>query len=276
MKQYLKKLIKKIVSTFGYEIRKSQYANDDLIEKLYRQYSVTSLNEKKFYNIGAGGFRHKYWTNVDLIHDRYSCFVKNVDIEYDITSNKPLPIDKCSAECAYTSHTIEHVWDENVRNLFREVYRILKQGGVFRVTCPDIDLAINAYKKNDLSFFRAIGIKEGTIEECLTNYCSSVLDEESPEKMTPTVLKNLFKKSASLLFACDLLSKKSDENLQKKEPGQHVNWFNKDKVIKMLKEAGFRQIYISGQQQSIEPVMRDFRYFDNSSPLRSLYMDAVK
>lgn len=276
MKKYLKQLIKKIALNFGYEIRKSQYANNNLIETLYRQFPVTSLNEKRFYNIGAGGFRHKYWTNVDLIHDRYSSNTKNVDIEYDITSNKPLPIETCSAECVYTSHTIEHVWDENVRNLFHEVYRILKQRGVFRVTCPDIDLAINAYKKNDLSFFRAIGIKEGTIEECLTYYCSSVFDEESPEKMTPTVLKNFFKNSTSLLFACDLLSKKSDKNMQKKDPGYHVNWFNKDKVIKMLKKAGFRQICISGQQQSIEPVMRDFRYFDNSSPLRSLYIDAVK
>ncbi len=275
--QGTKELIKTSAFRYGYNVRQDLYSNDKVMDDLYRKrFPETSLSERRFYNIGAASFRHKYWKNVDIICEGYTSDAANVDVEYDITKNAPLPIDASSAEVVYTSHTVEHVFDENAQNLFCEAYRILKPGSVFRVTCPDIDLAIHAYRNNDLSFFRAVGVHEATLEECLAQYCSSAIAPDSPEKMTPADLKGYFKNSPDLLSAVDHLSKISNRELQKKNPGNHVNWYNKEKIVRMLKEADFKRIHLSGQQQSLEPVLRDFRYFDSTSPMRSVYVDAVK
>lgn len=274
--QETKKVIKDSVFRFGYNVRRDLYSNDELMDHLYKRFTATSLTKKMFYNIGASSFRHKYWSNVDIICEGYTSDTANIDIEYDMTANKPLPIETSSAEVVYTSHAIEHVYDENTKNLFSEAFRVLKPGRVFRVTCPEIDLAINAYKQNDISFFRAVGATETTLEECLASYCSSAAATGAPGKMTPAELNNFFKNSKDLFSAVDQLSKNSDRVFQKKNPGNHVNWYNKEKIASMLREAGFKEVYISGPQQSLEPVLRDYRYFDSTSPLRSLYVDAVR
>ena len=36
-----------------------------------RNYSTESMAQRRFYNIGAGSFRHQYWTNIDLLSDWY-------------------------------------------------------------------------------------------------------------------------------------------------------------------------------------------------------------
>jgi len=61
-------------------------------------------------------------------------------VNYNLLDCAPLPFSSDSIELAYTSHTIEHVPDAAVRNLFNEIHRGLNPGGLFRVTCPDADL----------------------------------------------------------------------------------------------------------------------------------------
>jgi predicted SAM-dependent methyltransferase len=128
------------------------------------------MTEKKFINIVSCGFRKDGWINLDKFSSHYSAWQSPIDLEHDLmTFNAVRLPDKC-LDIAYTSHTIEHLSDEHVHHLFKEVYRILKPGGVFRITCPDIDKCYDAYRNKDdeyisnwkgrLESFRQLGIGE--------------------------------------------------------------------------------------------------------------------
>jgi predicted SAM-dependent methyltransferase len=117
-------------------------------------YPEDSLRNRRFFNIGAGGFSHEFWTNVDHGSDWYENKLKNnIHIDWNLLDLTPLPVENDVAEAVYTSHTIEHITDEAAANMFNEAYRILKPGGFLRVTTPDIDLDYRAYRDNDYNFF---------------------------------------------------------------------------------------------------------------------------
>ena len=69
----MKKTIKKIVNGFGYDVIKLDTDEIKLYSDLYESESVI---KKKFYNIGAGGFSHPAWTNVDYESEWY----KKIDL----------------------------------------------------------------------------------------------------------------------------------------------------------------------------------------------------
>jgi len=55
-----------------------------------------------------------------------------------------------------------------------------------------------------------------------------------------------------------------------------MNWWNKKKAFRMLREAGFEKIYSSAYGQSFSPVLRNTALFDHTGPKVSLYIEAVK
>ena len=59
-------------------------------------------------------------------------------------------------------------------------------------------------------------------------------------------------------------------------PGEHINWWDEDKVIGLLTAAGFRTIYASRRGQSLFPPMTNVRLFDTTQPSNSLYVEAIK
>ena len=68
-------------------------------------------------------------------------------------SMKPVEINDSSTEIIYSSHVIEHLTDEAVLFFFKESFRILKKGGLIRITAPDVDLHYKAMIKNDTEFY---------------------------------------------------------------------------------------------------------------------------
>lgn len=64
--------------------------------------------------------------------------------------------------------------------------------------------------------------------------------------------------------------------IQKKYPGNHINWWNKKKIFFILEKAGFKKICLSGYGQSFCPILRDISFFDNTHPKISLYVEAIK
>jgi len=59
--------------------------------------------------------------------------------------SKPLPWPDASAECIYTSHTLEHLRREDGERLIAECLRILKPGGVLRIVVPDLKASVDDY-----------------------------------------------------------------------------------------------------------------------------------
>lgn len=290
----MKSIINQFFRSFGYEI--VRYHNSDL--KIYKDhYTEDSLNNRRFYNIGAGAFYHPYWTNIDYFSDWYSGYQKYTEkgIQHDLFSLKPIPVDTATAEIVYSSHTVEHINDEAAFYMFKEAYRMLKEGGIFRLTMPNIDLEYRAYCNEDVHYFYWIDnfsdpqtiekikinipMNQASISQIfLYHFASSISTihaDGASERIDDEKLKTIFKEMP-YTQALDYCSKQCPIEIQKRHPGNHMNWWNKDKTIRMLKKAGFKDIYSSGYGQSHNRILRDTSLFDNTHPKISLYIESVR
>lgn len=282
----MKQKILKLIRSLGYDI--TRRPSPDL-----RPYAKYKPGE--FYNVGAGQFRHPYWVNVDFKSNWYS---HSMDIEHDLMSLEPLPIESNSAECVYSSHTVEHISDEAAQTLFDEAYRILKPGGVLRVTTPNIELAYRAYLAGDRSYFywadkysqpaemARIGINtpmnRASIEQLFLYHFSSAASaihiNGSSYRIHDSQVRSIFRGELSIAESLNYCISFCKPDIQAEYPGNHCNWWTKNKMYEMFRNSGFMssRIFLSAYGQSIHPAMRDINYFDNTHPKISLYMEAVK
>lgn len=256
----------------------SKFSFDEMYHDLY---DVESLNGRRFYNFGAGNFYHKYWSNIEAKNSYDSRFQKRIQIEYNFTSRDAISVPSDSAEICYTSHVIEHLRDADVAHIFSEVHRMLKPGGVFRITCPDSDQALHAAQSGNLAFFKAlVGNKKLAFDldgdVGLAYYMAQQLvltDDGLPVPGFFRYSDRISQKSPNEIF--DELCALSSDEYQSKNP-VHINWWNHEKVIAFLKTAGFEKIERSSYGQSSCMVMRDINKFDGTWPQISLYVEAIK
>jgi len=291
----MKNRLKSIIHLLGYEINK--FENDEEKDlNLYRLfYSEESLRNKRFYNIGSGNFFHCFWTNVDHKSNWYKNFKNSNYIDFDLESSANLPLESDSAEVIYSSHTIEHISNKAADHLFNEVFRILKKGGIFRITCPNIDLYYRAYLNNDLFFWEELDyysiprnykrlkinkpFNQATVHELflfdLASHLSPLLVDSPVKKLHEIELADIFKKmeyEQALNYCtagCSLV-------YQKENSGYHINWWNPAKAKLLLIQAGFQKTILSQYGQSLLPILRNLKYFDNTHPKKSMYIEAVK
>jgi len=279
-----------MLNRFGFDIRRIGQKVDNSV---YDDFPEDSLLKRRFYNIGAGSFRHPYWTNIDYATEHYRAVQESPFLNYDLMELKPLPIEDNIAELVYSSHTIEHVSDEAVRNMLSESFRILKPDGGIRLTAPDAWLAFQAYMRKDTKFWYCVdwysqpGNWENYSKIPLSNasthqlflhdfasqVCEIDIDDSPPRKITDSEILEVFS-SNSDVRKLDYFTKQCKFNPE--HPGNHMNWWTHDKLISFLKEAGFSEPYTSGWGQSVFPPLRETSLFDDSHPKISLYVEAIK
>jgi len=93
--------------------------------------------------------------------DRYAAHVSGAfrSVRYlDVSRRFRFP--DATFECVYTAHMLEHLDREVAERCVREVHRVLKDGGIFRIAVPDLDLEVAAYDPKDPDTFLR-GIYEG-------------------------------------------------------------------------------------------------------------------
>jgi predicted SAM-dependent methyltransferase len=286
--------IKKVLSKAGYQISKIDSSSD--VDQYIRLYGEDSVRNKSFYNIGAGSFFHPCWTNAD--HYTNNNYFKDKGqvkgINYDLFSLQPLSLPDASANLIYISHTLEHVNNEATQNIFNEAFRVSKKDGILRIVTPNIDIEYRAWRENDRDYFfwldwyskpedvKRVKItmplsKASTAQIFLENFAAyaSSIQSEGNEKINDLELERIFNEM-SYVDALNYCTSKCPVELQKQNPGNHINWFNKEKLFRMLKQAGFEKIHHSAYGQSFSPVMRNLKYFDATLPKVSLYVEAVK
>ena len=284
--------ILRFVANRGYKVSRCT-VNDQ--NSYLKYFSEDSIKNKRFYNIGAGGFNHPFWTNIDNISEWYVANTDNTKkgIPYDLLSLSPIPINSNSAEIVYTSHTIEHITDKATQFVFGEVYRILKNNGVFRITTPNIEMAYRAFQENDLQYFQQFitpqskiidGVevinyeRKPSIEQSFLIHhatCLSTVNKFGNKKFTDNEIQKKFSEE-DLETALNYFTSFCTLKIQKKYPGNHINWWNKEKIFDMLNKAGFTKVFLSGYSQSVSPVLRNTYYFDNTYPQNSIYVEAIK
>ena len=280
LKSSLKRAVQRFVQARGYLIQRPSVIAKRGDYKHF--FPADAIDNKRFYNVGAGAFRHPFWTNIDYVSDWYSANASNIDINFDLAEGAPLPLPDQEAELFFTSHTIEHICDSHAKILFREIRRALKPGGAVRITCPDVDLYYQALASNEPallpSFWNGKGTGHGIGQMFLYEFASqlsAIHPITSTDKISDEELGRLFR-DRPYSEVLDYCVSRCDFEVQKRYVGDHINWWNSDKLEAFLSDAGFAQIIRSGYQQSIVPVLRDARYFDTSHPEISLYVDAVR
>ncbi len=73
------------------------------------------------------------------------------DVIADIRLRWPFP--KQSVEIVFASHVIEHISREEILFAICECSRIIKPGGILRLSTPDLDLFARKYVARDTKFF---------------------------------------------------------------------------------------------------------------------------
>lgn len=98
-------------------------------------------------HLGCGARIVPGWLNADK-------FTWRSDIFLDAYRRFPFP--DASFRMIYSEHLLEHLRIDRVERFLREVHRVLEDGGLFRMSCPDLELFASRYVAGDRQFFRPI------------------------------------------------------------------------------------------------------------------------
>lgn len=244
-----------------------------LEKKFFQIIDKNADNKKIMINIGGGHFFRRHWKILDFSSRWYSYLPGAVDFNFDLSSDKPLPFKNNHVSFFYSSHTIEHIAQEHTEFLFNEFYRCLKPGGAIRITLPDYDLVVKAYLNNDEDFFETYK-EEKTLEaKFFRCFATDLADKVNVEEIS----KN-FKQMSKEEFA-DFYTNQISRESHTLTPGNHISWWNFDKLSESLKKAGFRKICKSKEQESNFSEMRgrgSLSGFDTTVPDMSLIIEAIK
>ena len=181
---------------------------------------------------GKGHPRIEGWTIVDLR--------PSADLHHDITK-KPLPYEAGTVDIIFTSHTLEHIPRHKLAFVLAEFRRILKpEVGLLRIGVPDIELAIEAYSRENFAFFKSSDV--------------SVADRNAP-------IGGLL----ASWFYSTRLSKDAGEG--------HVHCFDFSYMKYLLEEQSFSKVWRSAFRTSILPELRGEEF--DRHPNDSLFVEAM-
>lgn len=91
----------------------------------------------KLVNIGCGQTFHPAWINLDIVPSAPE--VQVLDIR------RGLPFADRSCDVCYSSHVLEHLSPDQANFLLREVFRVLRSGGIVRLVVPDLEQIVRGY-----------------------------------------------------------------------------------------------------------------------------------
>ena len=235
-----------------------------LMKRLFKPYHL----ERRI-NIGGGNWYYPRWENIDYWADD-----KYVDYRLDLRGKKRLPLqDECVA-LVFSSHCLEHMSDEDSLFTLEECYRIMKPGGVIRISVPDMDKAFTAYRNNDLGFFEKGGVscKGNSIERRLVNFFASYAtqDYSGGPPVSVEEVRDMLEELDKYSFCRWCVSLIPDDAPHR----AHVNAYDFAKLKTFLSSCGFTDVRRSAYRQSLIPTMRSAAF--DVRPVVSLYVEALK
>jgi SAM-dependent methyltransferase len=266
MRKIIKRKVRKFFNTLGYEINR--------IKPVER----SGLN----LNIGAGNYEINGFKSLDFYSPHYYPVKHKFNsnrINYNIITDA-IPFESNTIDSIYVSHVIEHLPDHAVEKLFSESYRVLKPGGVLRISTPDSKFLFNVSTFNNDYWLWRLSNKRNS----LLNESSAQLDFLIEELATPKSKHYLNHLSNSVLDSLDLeglgyievLSKlKSNLEFRFEFPGEHINSHDFESIEKLLSSIGFSKTIESKYQGSIHRNLQGTD-IDITGPNMSLYVDCMK
>ncbi len=188
-------------------------------------------------NLDIGGQNNRNdqkgkWKIVDL-HEGAD-FKVNLEVD-------DLPIKNDTVDNIYSSHCIEHIEPNKLRNVFSEMYRVMKKGGIIRLVVP-------SFKKGVFYYY--------------------FMPWKLEKKLMPRINSNVPITKMSRLSAWFY----TETNKSNGTPGHKTAW-DYELMKAFLKEAGFVNI----KKMTLKKCSRAFKGKDNPSYEDfSLYVEACK
>jgi predicted SAM-dependent methyltransferase len=93
-------------------------------------------------HLGCSDVYLENWVNVDLADPRH-----RLDLCWDL--RRGIPFADGSAEAVFSEHLFEHIGFDGGLALMRECHRVLRPGGVLRITVPDLERYVRSYLGDD-------------------------------------------------------------------------------------------------------------------------------
>ena len=114
-------------------------------------------------HVGCGDIILPEWLNI--FYERrqeYGCLKKG-ETSFCLNYNllKSWPFDDESISFVAGSHFIEHLELSDGIKFLKECYRVLKKGGIVRLSCPDLETYAKNYVANNTAFFQDEAIQRG-------------------------------------------------------------------------------------------------------------------
>jgi len=105
-------------------------------------------------NIGGGlSWKREGWEVLDGEHGRYDLAWQHRGSVWK--TGLPSGV----YDVVYTSHTLEHIAHFKIEQSIAEINRIMRPGGLLRISVPDLEKAVRAYVEKDMAYF----VNEDTI-----------------------------------------------------------------------------------------------------------------
>jgi predicted SAM-dependent methyltransferase len=122
----------------------AHYATHGHLVRARRTKRYLGLTTEPKLHLGAGPVRLPGWLNTDLISG-----------EIQLDAGRRLPLPDSAFAFAFAEHLIEHLTPRVGRRMLSEVHRILRPGGVLRMTTPDLRKVIAIYEDRNPEVSRA-------------------------------------------------------------------------------------------------------------------------
>lgn len=172
-------------------------------------------------HLGCGDELKPGWINVDLSasdsRSPVNCGNEITFINYDLRIGG-LPLDDNSCDIIYSSHFFEHLEYAQGVALMRDCYRMLKPGGMFRVSLPTFKELFRAYLANDEEYVRPLDLRQ-------------LLPDLEPG--TETFVDHV--------------------NYGVYQYGEHKCIYDEEKICLLLKKIGFSSVSVSSFRPEIDP-----------------------
>ena len=242
-------------------------------KELYKNFK----GDGEYVNVGAGAFRHPYWTNIDYKGQSkyYQTIQGKEEIDYlNINlcgENVRLPFDDNSVKLIYCSHTLEHLQTEHALHFLKESHRILQLGGTLRLALPDI--------KADFEIARILYIQLGAQSEQIKKLCRKI----SSHMLSPTADIDIAQLTSILIESnfdpnkcypqfqaiCDL-------RFLKHKPEQHISFWTHDRLSELSKELCFNVYLPLYRGSTTASPFKNINLFDTTESHISIYGEFLK
>lgn len=171
------------------------------------------ISQVKGLNIGCGGNMLPGWLNTDIKPQPGAYYM-------DAAQNFPLP--DAVFDYVFSEHLLEHLSYEEGQRMLQECFRVLKPGGILRLSVPTLDFLMRLYEDPDTP------LHQKYITWSLKQYAPAMYKDWHAENvcLSRTLVVNNFMRfwGHKMLYDCrllkHLLTRQGFEEIEEKEVGK--------------------------------------------------------